>query len=106
MRVVIIYGVSPQYLVPEPGNNMRGLQTVKPTEMEKQNEHSCDEVLVSSHKEDCFASGKYKQENNCNVKLPELEIPVFDGDKIKWKQFWDFFIVTVDQNERLSDIEK
>ena len=40
------------------------------------------------------------------MKLPELEIPVFDGDKIKWKQFWDFFKVTVDQNERLSDIEK
>ena len=85
VRVVIIYGASPQYLVPEPGNNMGGLQTVKPIDMETQNEHFCDEIMVSSHKEDCFASGKYKQEHNCNVKLPELEMPVFDEDKIKWK---------------------
>ena len=44
MRVVNIYGASPQYLVPEPGSNMRGLQTVKPTDMETQNEHFCDEI--------------------------------------------------------------
>ena len=105
-RVVIIDGASPQYLVPEPENNMGGLQTVKPIDMETQNEHYYDEIMVSSHKKDSYASGKYKQENNCHVKLPELEMPVFDGDKIKWKQFWDFFKVTVDQNERLSDIEK
>ena len=60
--------------------------------MEAQNENFCEEIMQSTHKEDCFASGKCKQENNCNVKLPELEMSVFDGDKIKWKQFWDFFI--------------
>ena len=85
---------------------MRGLQTVKPIDMETQNEYFCDKIMVSSHKENCFASGKFKQENNCNVKLPDLGIPVFGGDKIKWKQFWDFFKFTVDQTVRVSVIEK
>ena len=47
---------------------MRGFQTVKPADKETQNE----------------------KENNCNAKLSELKMPVFDGDKIKWKQFRDF----------------
>ena len=47
-----------------------------------------------------------KQQNRSQVKLPELEIPTFDGDKLKWTEFWDFFQVTVDQNNHLSNIEK
>ena len=43
----------------------------------------------------------------CNhVYQLDLQIPFFDGDKMKWRQFWDRFKVTVDQNERLSEIEK
>ena len=42
----------------------------------------------------------------CSVKLPELEIPTFDGDRLQWTEFWNFFQVTVDQNRQLSDIEK
>ena len=41
-----------------------------------------------------------------NVKLPELEFPVFDGDKMKWREFLDFFKVAVDQNKWLSEIER
>ena len=40
------------------------------------------------------------------VHLPELECPSFDGNKMKWTEFWDFFQVLVDQNKQLSDIEK
>ena len=47
-----------------------------------------------------------KQQNRSEVKLPELKIPTFDGDKLKWTEFWDFFQVTVDQNNHLSNMEK
>ncbi|MEW8548557.1 MAG: DUF1759 domain-containing protein [Candidatus Thiodiazotropha sp.] len=51
---------------------------------------------VQHTQQTCFSS----------IKLPELEIPVFGGDKLKWAEFWDFFKVAVDQNIYLSDIEK
>ena len=41
-----------------------------------------------------------------SVKLPKLEIPVFHGDKTKWKEVWGTFESTDDQNPTLSDIEK
>ena len=37
---------------------------------------------------------------------PQLEMPNFSGDKMKWTEFWDTFKTTIDQNESLSDIEK
>lgn len=41
-----------------------------------------------------------------SVKLPKMEIPVFNGYKMKWKEFWDMFESTVDRNPTLSDKEK
>ena len=29
------------------------------------------------------------------VKLPKLDVPVFDGNILHWKQFWDQFCVSV-----------
>ena len=47
-----------------------------------------------------------QHDHGCSVKLPELEIPTFDGDILQWREIWDFFHVTVDQNLHLSDVEK
>ena len=41
----------------------------------------------------------------CIIPLPELEIPIFDGNKINWREFWDIFQTTKDQNKQLSDTE-
>ena len=41
-----------------------------------------------------------------SVNLPKLELPSFNGDKLKWSEFWDTFEATVDQNSSLSDVEK
>ena len=41
-----------------------------------------------------------------SIKLPEIEIPLFDGNTTDWTKFWNHFKVTVDQNVCLSDIEK
>ena len=43
---------------------------------------------------------------NVNCKLPELELPVFKGQALKWQGFWDQFNVAIHQNESLSDINK
>ena len=41
-----------------------------------------------------------------SVNLPKLEIPYFNGDKLRWSEFWDTFDASVDQNNNLSNIEK
>jgi len=46
-----------------------------------------------------------QQGQNC-VKLPKLEIMSYNGDKQKFKEFWDQFECTVHRNTKLSDIEK
>ena len=40
------------------------------------------------------------------MNLPKLEIPTFNGDKLKWTEFWDAFETTIDKNDSLSGIEK
>ena len=83
---------------------MLGINTAYIADMEVRNECLYNMQLNSSHQyktsEQC-----QQQMYQCNVKLPELEIPVFDGDKMKWREFWDFFKVTVDQNKWLSEIK-
>ena len=40
------------------------------------------------------------------VKLPKLDVPVFDGDILNWRQFWEQFSVSVHDRTSLSDVEK
>lgn len=40
------------------------------------------------------------------VKLPKLEVPVFDGDILQWKTFWEQFSVSVHDRPNLSNSEK
>ena len=91
------------YLVPKPGSKMKGLETVNMTDMETETEHLLHKPHNSSHQFETAKPQKYI----CNhVYLPELQIPFFDGDKTKWRHFWYLFKVTMDQNERISEIEK
>ena len=41
-----------------------------------------------------------------SVNLPKLEIPYFNGNKLRWSEFWDTFEATFDQNNNLPNIEK
>ena len=45
-------------------------------------------------------------QQHTSVKLPKLEIPVFNGDVLKWTEFWDTFEATIHQSPTMSDIEK
>ncbi|CAF1610349.1 unnamed protein product, partial [Didymodactylos carnosus] len=39
-------------------------------------------------------------------KLPKLEIKKFDGDRIRWQEFWDQFDSSIHSNEFISDVDK
>ena len=48
-----------------------------------------------------------RQHTQCGfVNLPKLDIPTFNGDQLKWTEFWDAFETTIDKNETLPGIEK
>ena len=47
-----------------------------------------------------------QQSPKTTINLPKLEIPTFNGDKLKWSEFWDTFETTIDRNDSLSGIEK
>ena len=40
------------------------------------------------------------------VKLPKLDVPVFDGNILNWTQFWEQFYVAVHDHTNISDAEK
>ena len=40
------------------------------------------------------------------VKLPKLDVPMFDGNILNWKSFWEQFCVSVHNCTNLSDSEK
>ena len=43
--------------------------------------------------------------HSSSIQLPTLEIPTFSGVKMRWKEFWDSFEATVDNNQNLTNIE-
>ena len=40
------------------------------------------------------------------TKPPQINIPPFAGDVLKWKEFWDMFEASVHREERYADIDK
>ena len=47
-----------------------------------------------------------QQNSNGAIKLPQLDIPSFNGDRMKWNEFWDTFETSINLNDSLFDIEK
>ena len=41
-----------------------------------------------------------------SVKLPNLQLPSFDGNVLQFQEFWDTFIATVEKNPTLSPVQK
>ena len=40
------------------------------------------------------------------LKLPKYELVKFDGDPLKWQEFWDQFKISIDSNESISEVER
>ncbi|CAC5412912.1 unnamed protein product [Mytilus coruscus] len=52
------------------------------------------------------AKPQHDEQNQAAVQLPKLQIMGYNGDKQKFKEFWDQFEVTVHKNTKLSNVEK
>ena len=46
------------------------------------------------------------RENTLSVKLPDIKLPNFSGDFLKWPQFRDTFVALISNNSALSNINK
>lgn len=67
------------------------------------------EFQAHTHSITPLSPAPVKIENNnthSSVKLPKLEIPTFDGNILKFSEFWDTFLATVHTNQKLANIEK
>ena len=47
-----------------------------------------------------------QQNHNVTVKLPQMDMPTYNGDRLKWSEFWDTFETPIDKNGSLSEVEK
>lgn len=45
-------------------------------------------------------------EQKPKMNLPQLKIPIFDGNYHQWRSFYEIFMAVIDQNVDLSEIEK
>jgi len=43
---------------------------------------------------------------NLPMKLPKLTLPTFDGNVLRWQEFWDVFNTAVHQQTAISDVTK
>jgi hypothetical protein len=64
------------------------------------------ESQLKQHQEIIEIQTKKEKDNSSPVKLPKLDIILFNGDKMQWNEFWDSFESTVHNNKKLSSIEK
>ena len=40
------------------------------------------------------------------IKLPKINIPIFDGDTLNWVTFWDLFDLAIHSNKKLHNVQK
>ena len=62
--------------------------------------------LLIDHQTMMSQQTQRQQNSSATIKLPQLDIPSFNGDRMKWTEFWDTFETTIDLNDSLSDIDK
>ncbi|CAG9793223.1 unnamed protein product [Diatraea saccharalis] len=64
-------------------------------------------VKIKQRQHSCVGDNKSNCENSLNVtrKLPRMELSKFDGEVLKWYQFWDQFTSNV-HNRDIDDVDK
>ncbi|XP_049876854.1 uncharacterized protein LOC126374328 [Pectinophora gossypiella] len=48
----------------------------------------------------------HSSNNNCNIKLPTIKLPTFDGNYLKWLEFHDSFDTLINKNDSVPNINK
>ncbi|XP_060825144.1 uncharacterized protein LOC132912052 [Bombus pascuorum] len=57
----------------------------------------------------CLTSSNHELETKSErtaVKLPDIQLPKFDGTIENWKSFYDTFLSAIDRNENLTQVQK
>ena len=65
---------------------------------------SFNRIIITERKPVSLPENK-KAKKKSGIRLPKIEIPIFDGDYTKWKIFWDSFSVMID-DDTMSDTAK
>ena len=63
-------------------------------------------LKLSSNGSEDINTNRTRTNANRQVKLPTIIIKPYEGDPLEWKTFYQSFLVTIDKNEDLSNIEK
>jgi hypothetical protein len=71
-------------------------------------QHEMQNIVVNQMKQNqkVLEMSEKREEMNSAVKLPKIDLISYNGDKLKWTEFWDAFKCTVHKNTKLSNIEK
>ena len=78
---------------------------VQKLRLQNEKELKCIEIEINAKESNQQNSGQCATHKS-NVKHPTLELMKFDGDLLKWQEFWDSFDTTVNRNPSLEDIDK
>ena len=78
---------------------------VEKLRLQNEKELKCTEIEISAKESNQQNSGQ-RVTHKATVKLPKLELMKFDGNLLKWQEFWDSFNTTVNRNPSLEDIDK
>lgn len=62
--------------------------------------------LLIDHQTMLIQQKQRQQNSSSTIKLPLLDIPSFNGDRMKWTEFRHTFETTIDLNNSLSGIDK
>ena len=83
---------------------MERLQVQK-LRLQNEKELKCTKIEINAKDSNQQNNGQ-RATDKATIKLPKLELIKFDGNLLKWQEFWDSFDTTVSRNPSLEDIDK
>ncbi|XP_022809618.1 uncharacterized protein LOC111346609 [Stylophora pistillata] len=66
-------------------------------------EYISKQAISKADEQTTSSSAEHKQ---LHLKLPKLELPKFDGDVLKFQNFWDQFEVAIHDNDNVPSVQK
>ena len=91
-----------QIIAIDEGEIARGIELAEEYEKQRRITKQLINIRRSTPTSGESASGR----EFASLKLPEIQIPIFDGILEDWQSFYDSFSSTIDQNEQLTPVQK
>lgn len=66
--------------------------------------NSSNSTNLNENDDEC--NRNVKKSNQTKIKLPKIDIPKFNGEYVKWREFSDLYCQLIHENVDLSEIEK